>query len=88
MPAQSKKRILVLASHPDSFLNFRKDLLRSFINRKLEVHVAAPNLSSSDQRLYQLKELGVHAHDLYLKRTGINPFHDAYSLICIFCLNL
>ena len=70
------KKFLVMASYPDSLLNFREPLLRNLLAEGLEVHIAAPDLPSNSSIRHQLEALGCHVNDVPLKRTGMNPLTD------------
>jgi glycosyltransferase involved in cell wall biosynthesis len=74
------KKFLLVASYPDSLLNFRKHLLIALMAEGIEVHVVAPNLHSEKAIKQQLQTLGVHVHEVTLKRTGVNPLIDLRTL--------
>src|SRR5690606_17768297 len=46
----------------------------------IEVHVAAPDVSPDSEAYYALTRLGIAVHEIPLKRTGMNPFLDFYTL--------
>lgn len=71
-----QKRFLLIAGYPDSLLNFRGPLLRALLTAGLEVHVAAPDFPASSVAKRQLEAIGVHVHQISLKRTGMNPLAD------------
>lgn len=73
-------RILVVASFPDSLLNFRGSLLSAMVSRGCDVHVAAPYLPEGCALRVQLEDRGLKAHDIPLSRTGTNPTGDLYTL--------
>jgi len=70
------KKFLLIAGYPDSLLNFRGPLLRALLAEGLEVHVAAPDLPANSVVRQQLEALGVHVHEVALRRTGMNPLAD------------
>lgn len=77
------KTFLLIAGYPDFLVNFRSLLLRVLLSQGLEVHVAAPDLPAGSVIRQQLVSLGVHVHEVTLKRKGMNPFADlntVYSL--------
>ncbi|RUO75123.1 glycosyltransferase family 1 protein [Pseudidiomarina sediminum] len=80
------KRALILASYPDSLVNFRAAFIRRLIELEIEVHVAAPNLSQSIDVKKHLCEMGATCHDAYIKRTGLNPLNDVVGLIRLMSL--
>lgn len=74
------KKFLLIASYPDSLLNFRGPLIRALLAKGLEVHVAAPSLPSTSLIRQQLEALGVKVHEVALERTGLNPIIDGITL--------
>lgn len=73
---QVPKKFLLIAGYPGSLLNFREPLLRALLAEGLEVHVAAPDLPANSVVRQQLEALGVHVHEVALRRTGMNPLAD------------
>ena len=80
MSEKLSKRFLVIASCPNSLLNFRRELLCALVGQHFKVHVAAPGLASHSRIRDQLEELGIHAHNIFLARTGTNPLIDLVSI--------
>lgn len=78
-PLEAGDRILVVAGYAPSLINFRGPLLRALNEAGLEVHAAAPGLSSSTMRQI-LEAWGVSVHEAPLHRTGINPLADLLAL--------
>jgi len=74
------KRVLIIASHPASLLNFRRQLILDIAEKKWEVHLASPNI---DNYADALATLGVDIHQLPLQRTGTNPLFDLFSFFRI-----
>lgn len=67
-------RILVLASHADSLVNFRGPLLEAFLAGGHTVHVAAP---AAVARIDRSALAGrVTAHDVAMRRTATDPLAD------------
>jgi glycosyltransferase involved in cell wall biosynthesis len=83
MSASEKKRILIIASYPNSIIRFRGKLIDALIDRGVEVHVAAPDLKPHHLIRTSLEKKGVSVHNIYLKRTGMNPLLDVCSLVSI-----
>ncbi|WLH70098.1 glycosyltransferase family 4 protein [Pseudomonas sp. FP2309] len=73
--------ILVIASYPDSLVNFRGPLLDALLAKGLAVHVAAPDLTSSHPVRSLLERKGITVHSISLNRTGMNPASDFLTLI-------
>ena len=71
-----EKRILILASLPESLINFRGDLIRHFLANSFEVHVAAPEIRLCEQTYSTLQSLNVKVHEISLKRNKISPLND------------
>lgn len=74
------KKFLMLASYPNSLLNFRGPLLRELLAKKLQVHVAAPDLPANSKIRKELEHMGIHVHLVALKRTGMNPLTDIVTV--------
>mgnify|MGYP001433020119 CR=1 FL=1 len=74
-------KFLLVCSVPESILNFRKDLILDLQARKIEIHVAAPNLQSNELLQKEFKNLNVNVHEIRLSRTGINPIADLCFLV-------
>lgn len=72
---------LIIAGTPGSLINFRGHLIVELINQGLTVHAAARGLTPGSEMHVKLTELGVHAHDIHLDRTGMNPLDDIFALI-------
>lgn len=72
---------LMIASFPDSILQFRGALLDALQAQGLEVHVAAPGLAAGSPMHAALQARGLTAHNIPLQRTGMNPIKDVRSLI-------
>lgn len=72
---------LLIASYPDSLLNFRGHLLDALRARGLKVHVAAPDLPPGSLLRRQLEECGVQVHNIPLRRAGMNPLSDLFTLL-------
>lgn len=74
------KKFLLVASLPESLFNFRGPLLRALLAERLQVHVVAPDLSVNSVIRKKLEDLGVHVHEISLKRTGMNPLTDLRTM--------
>jgi glycosyltransferase involved in cell wall biosynthesis len=79
-------KVLLVASHPDSILTFRGQLIEALLAHGCEVHVAAPDLSASLIARIALEAQGVHLHDIPLRRTGTNPVADLRLVLALFLL--
>ena len=79
-------KVLIVASHPDSILTFRGQLIEALLAHGCEVHVAVPDLSASSQARIALDAQGVRLHDIPLRRTGTNPVADLRLLLALFLL--
>ena len=76
---------LLIASHPDSVLNFRGPLLAALQAQGVQVHVAMPGGGSLDV-CRQLQGRGGVVHTIPMQRTGMNPLADLATLIALFRL--
>ncbi|QTF91392.1 glycosyltransferase family 4 protein [Halomonas sp. BM-2019] len=74
-------KFLIIAGLSDSLINFRGHLISDLIRRGVEVHAAAPDLTRDCQTRAKLEKKGVIVHDIFLRRTGVNPWHDFLTLI-------
>ncbi len=79
-------RFLLIAGFADSLIAFRKPLIVALLNKGLEVHVAAPELSTNQAVMSELTALGVVAHDIPMQRTGMNPLTDLRTLLALWQL--
>ena len=58
MENQSIEKFILVASHPDSLINFRGPLIRALLSKNLEVHVAAPDLDADSSIRSSLESYG------------------------------
>lgn len=72
------KKIVVIASFPESILPFRGALISAIQEQGFEVHVIAPFMSHISLNL--LQEQGIVVHQIALDRTGLNPIGDIRTL--------
>lgn len=77
---------LLVASYPDSLLNFRGPLIDALLASGLAVHVAAPDLPPHSQVRRQLQAKGALVHDIPLRRTGTNPLADLIAIVSLWRL--
>jgi glycosyltransferase involved in cell wall biosynthesis len=74
-------KVAIVASYPDSIVHFRGALIDDLIARGATVYVAAPDLTAESRWCKALEERGAAAHQISLRRTGINPVSDARAII-------
>lgn len=74
-------KFLIIAGAPGSLVRFRGHLIADLIAEGLTVHAAAPRLTPDSEIHVKLTELGAHAHEVHLERTGMNPLEDLRTLI-------
>ena len=86
MENQSIEKFILVASHPDSLINFRGPLIRALLSKNLEVHVAAPDLDADSSIRNSLESYGVNVHKIYMKRTGMNPISDLKTIFQLWIL--
>ena len=86
MANQSVEKFILVASHPDSLLNFRGPLIRALLSKDLEVHVAAPDLDADSLIRRSLESYGVNVHKIHMKRTGMNPISDLRTIFQLWIL--
>lgn len=71
-------KVMIIGSHANSLINFRKQMLEEMARSGHEVVACAPH--GSDYIRSELARIGVRYHELPLNRTGLNPLQDLYSL--------
>lgn len=81
-----KRKFILVASHPDSLINFRGPLIQALLSKDLEVHVAAPDLDEDSSIRANLESLGVNVHKIHLQRTGMNPISDLRTILQLWIL--
>ncbi|WP_397473713.1 glycosyltransferase family 4 protein [Pusillimonas sp.] len=79
-------KFLLIAGFADSILQFRGALLDALRSQGLDVHVAAPNLPPRSPARRELEARGFTAHDIPLRRTGMNPAADLKTLFALWRL--
>ncbi|MBA6420245.1 glycosyltransferase family 4 protein [Pseudomonas sp. 5Ae-yellow] len=79
-------RFLLVAGFSDSLINFRGPLVEALVDAGLEVHAAAPDLTSNAAIASKLSGWGVTCHDVALQRAGVNPVADLKGLIRLYFL--
>lgn len=70
----TQNRILIVASLAESLVNFREPLIQALLDKGLDVHVAAPEISKDMHSHF--RAIGVQAHEIPMQRTGTNPLND------------
>lgn len=80
------RKFLLIASYPGSILNFRAQLIQSLLDSDFEVHVASPDMFQDENLRSTLNLLGVHCHEIFLKRNGMNPIYDLQTIFQIWFL--
>jgi glycosyltransferase involved in cell wall biosynthesis len=78
-------KFVLIAGHPNSVMNFRRNLIIELQDRSMEVHVLIPKLSNIDSDLVieRIEKIGVKVHEIRLKRAGTNLFLDLISFLDI-----
>lgn len=79
-------KFLIIASYPDSLVNFRGPLIRALIASGCSVHAAAPGLAPTSVHSIALTEMGVEVHDIPMQRTGTNPVADLRTFFVLVAL--
>lgn len=78
------QKIVIITSHAPSLINFRFNLIKSFIENGVEVLTIAPNFDNGIRAT--LSPLGVKTIDCSMARAGMNPVHDIWSTWKLFSL--
>lgn len=74
----AQKKIIVISSLSSSLLNFRLDLLRSFVINGYEVVALGPNNDEEVRRTLEI--YGIKFLTYYLERNGFNPLKDISTM--------
>lgn len=74
-------KYLIIASFPESLLNFRGALMESLKSKGVSVHIAAPDLPVDSAVRKQIEDRGYIVHPIELQRVGMNPWKDLLCLI-------
>lgn len=82
----SPLRTMIVASHPDSLVKFRGDLIRGLRARDVDVHAAAPGLGTASESARLLRSWGVMTHEIAMQRAGLNPARDARTVLELYRL--
>ena len=75
------KRVVIVGSFAESFLDFRGNLTRLLIQEGCEVHVCLPTCAHDVAAAIKL--LGVELHHYPIKRAGKNPFTDIMTVLAL-----
>jgi glycosyltransferase involved in cell wall biosynthesis len=76
-------KIIVLGSHAESLVNFRKDMLREMARRN-QVIACVPDASVAI--ITELETMGIEYRNVHLARTGLNPFADLATVVELYKL--
>ncbi len=68
----------MLSSYSPSLINFRKEMLSSFVETGCEVHAVGPEMPLDTKQ--QLEEMDCVPEEIQLQRTGLNPLSDITTL--------
>lgn len=79
-------KFLLIAGYSESLTNFRGPLIDALIASGEEVHAAAPELCAHPEVAARLLAKGVRIHNVSMNRTGMNPWHDLKTLLCLYRL--
>jgi glycosyltransferase involved in cell wall biosynthesis len=75
-------KIIIIGGLPESLINFRGDLIRSFIENGHEV-VAMANEANSNVTA-EIETLGCRFLSFPIRRNGLNPLSDLKTLVALF----
>jgi glycosyltransferase involved in cell wall biosynthesis len=79
-------KILLIAGHAQSIINFRGPLLLAFKKNGCQVHVAAPDMTIEASARNDLQGMGVTVHQVPIQRTGTKPFSDLQTAFVLWRL--
>lgn len=83
-----RQPFLLIASFPDSLIQFRGPLIDALLDAGKDVHVAVPGLAPEGVVSATLAKKRVRVHDIALQRTGLNPVRDLRLLLSLVALML
>lgn len=72
------KTVIIIGALPRSLVNFRGELIRTFVSMGYRVLAVASNAAKKD--IDDIKQLGAYYIDCPTKRTSINPFADLQTM--------
>jgi glycosyltransferase involved in cell wall biosynthesis len=72
-------KIVIISHYAPSLVNFRGDLMKALVHQGHEVICLAPEEGYESH----LKEIGASYQRIPLKRTGLNPLKDVYTLFIL-----
>lgn len=78
------KKFVLIAGDPNSFLNFRGELIKALIANGFEIHLIAPSLTQINTINTKLKDLGANLHHVPMSKAGTSLFNDIQTLYCLF----
>lgn len=84
----NRRPFLLVASFPDSLIQFRGPLIEALLESGNDVHVAVPDLAPGGEVAVALANMGVRVHGIPLQRTGLNPITDLRLLLSLVALML
>ena len=84
----NRQRFLLVASFPDSLIQFRGPLIDALLEAGNDVHVAVPDSAPGGEVAVALASKGVRVHGIPLQRTGLNPIRDLKLLLSLVALML
>ena len=76
-----KNRLVVVGSYAQSLVNFRWDLIVAAKKAGCDVYVMAPEKDVDIAKKFS--EIDVHYVSYFLRRTGMNPIYDIFSLFSL-----
>lgn len=79
-------KLLLISAWAESLINFRGPLILALQAHKIDVHVAAPELTLNSDIRANLESRGCTVHNIELSRTGTNPITDLRTLVCLYRL--
>lgn len=77
------KKFVLIAGDPNSFLNFRGELIKALIAKGFELHLIAPSLAQLNSINTKLKDLGANLHHAPMSKAGTSLFQDIQYLYCL-----
>lgn len=75
------KKVVIISNYAHSLVAFRSHLIDDLIGKGCQVYTLAPDYT--DKYRNHLEDIGASTIDVYMDRTGYNPYRDLRSLMSL-----
>jgi len=86
MASKREIRFVLIASHSESILNFRRNLIVDLQKHSVNINVLIPKSYNVEDKVIRnkIEKIGVTVHEIRLNRTSLNPITNLISFVDIF----